>query len=470
MRINKILYLITFLLIVLVSSGYSGGWYFPEWLYRRPVIVYNTKNSDTLTDYQVRIDLPYYSNMNSDFSDIRFTDSYGVIPIHHWFQTYTLSESAKVWVKVPWIPASDTTIIYMYYGNPDAKDESNFDSTFTKNYGESGLVGLWHMDKGSGNTITDSSGQNNTGFLYPNPPGDAPQWQVDDGGQWDNRNDVKFSWGSCLDFDGVNDYVEVPPSPSLDLPFEFTVEAWFLVNSFGKTPAWGGIVDKGTAWDRNYGIYITVNGNISYFTHNSGGEICVEYPASIDTNKWYHVGITANGSLLRGYLNGNFVDSITAGGPYTTYDTVPVSMGRRKYYSDLHLNGKIDEVRIYNRALCLNELKCHYERRKYTDPEPTVYIGEEETNFYISIEPDQVDSTEPGITKDYELIVINNTYTDDIVNIWSSNTRADWKIELCDSSGDTLCDHNGDGIVDTDTLESNDTTLITVKITPSPYA
>ena len=40
------------------------------------------------------------------------------------------STSAIVWVKIPTIPASGTTTIYMYYGNPSATDASNGPATF----------------------------------------------------------------------------------------------------------------------------------------------------------------------------------------------------------------------------------------------------------------------------------------------------------------------------------------------------
>ena len=48
------------------------------------------------------------------------------------------------------------------------------------------------------------------------------------------------------------------------------------------------------------------------------------------------------------------------------------------YGGSQSFSGTIDEARIYNRALTVDEIKCHYERRKYADPEPGVTIGVEE--------------------------------------------------------------------------------------------
>ncbi|MFQ6120050.1 MAG: hypothetical protein ACE5KE_09210, partial [Methanosarcinales archaeon] len=66
----------------------------------------------------------------------------------------------------------------------DVNSESDFDNTFTKDYGNSGLVALWHMDEGSGTIITDSSGNENDGILK-----NGTTFVGYDGGQWNNRSE-----------------------------------------------------------------------------------------------------------------------------------------------------------------------------------------------------------------------------------------------------------------------------------------
>jgi len=83
-----------------------------------------------LTNYQVRINVAYDSDMKTDFSDLRFTDSDGTTLLSYWVQTYTASASAIFWAKVPSILASSTKTIYMYYGNPSAGTTSNGENTF----------------------------------------------------------------------------------------------------------------------------------------------------------------------------------------------------------------------------------------------------------------------------------------------------------------------------------------------------
>jgi hypothetical protein len=97
------------------------AWWNTTWQYRRPITINNTQNPNTLTNYQVAINLTYDTNMVSDFSDIRFTwinstdDTEILIP--YWIESKVNSAWAYVWVKVPYIPASSTATIYVYYGN-----------------------------------------------------------------------------------------------------------------------------------------------------------------------------------------------------------------------------------------------------------------------------------------------------------------------------------------------------------------
>jgi len=108
----------------------STPWFNLSWTRRKAISIDNTLNPNNLVDYQVKINVNYASSMKDDFSDLRFTDSNGMTLISHWVESYVASVSAVVWVKIPNIPASDTTTIYMYYGNPSASSTSDGKATF----------------------------------------------------------------------------------------------------------------------------------------------------------------------------------------------------------------------------------------------------------------------------------------------------------------------------------------------------
>jgi len=82
-----------------------------------------------------------------NFSDIRFIYKFEskVRELPYWIENFT-NESAIVWVKVPFIPKTSNTTIYMYYGNPSAISQSNGDSVFILfDDFESGSLNKWNV-------------------------------------------------------------------------------------------------------------------------------------------------------------------------------------------------------------------------------------------------------------------------------------------------------------------------------------
>ncbi|MDI6855748.1 MAG: DUF2341 domain-containing protein [Candidatus Thermoplasmatota archaeon] len=108
----------------------KSSWVNRDWSRRRAISINNSANPNTLTEYQLKLSIPYDSDMNSDFSDLRFVDYELTTELPYWLENYVASSSANVWIKVPRIEASTTTTIYMYYGNPNATSISDPDSVF----------------------------------------------------------------------------------------------------------------------------------------------------------------------------------------------------------------------------------------------------------------------------------------------------------------------------------------------------
>ena len=98
-------------------------WYYSDWLYRRPITI-TEQSGNTLTDFQVAINITYDSNMQTDFDDLRFTyyngNSGTESEIPYWIEDKVDGSWAYVWIKVPEIPANGNATVYMYYGNPSA--------------------------------------------------------------------------------------------------------------------------------------------------------------------------------------------------------------------------------------------------------------------------------------------------------------------------------------------------------------
>ena len=197
---------------------------------------------------------------------------------------------------------------------------------------ERGLVAYYSFDDCS---AKDLSGNENDGIIY-------------------GAKCVDGKFGKALSFDGVNDYMEVPDSPSLDITDEITIEAWAYLKSTNAEA----LVAK------NENVIVT--GFWSNRTHLRLGSDTV-YGSTVTTGQWYHYIATIKdiGSYreLKIYLNGVLDVS-----KETTEDFVinsnPWTIGQEwdnGNPSDF-FNGIIDEVRIYNRALSEEEIRALYEQ------------------------------------------------------------------------------------------------------------
>ncbi len=117
--------------VIIPSSGYGSG---PAGDKYEQAITINSTNTSTLTNYQVKVTLNTQAlitagEMRSDCADIRFTDSSGNL-LQYWLEGGCNTSTTQIWVKIPSITASANTIIYLYYGSPNAVSTSNGGATF----------------------------------------------------------------------------------------------------------------------------------------------------------------------------------------------------------------------------------------------------------------------------------------------------------------------------------------------------
>ncbi|MFA5169482.1 MAG: DUF2341 domain-containing protein [Candidatus Paceibacterota bacterium] len=110
--------------------------------YRTPIMINNTPNSSTLTNYQILVTVDTASlvsagKLQSDCDDISFTDnstSYNsgdwTNKYPYWIESGCNTPTTKIWVKVDSIAALSYKSIYMYYGNLSATIASSGTNTF----------------------------------------------------------------------------------------------------------------------------------------------------------------------------------------------------------------------------------------------------------------------------------------------------------------------------------------------------
>jgi hypothetical protein len=162
-------------------------------------------------------------------------------------------------------------------------------------------------------------------------------------------------FGTAVTFDGTDDYVSVG-SPALPIG-DFTYSAWvFLDRTTGFQTLMESLDGSGGA---ELEIDVAQGGRLEIWTNNVQRFITT---ASIPMGVWTHVALTRSGSVLRAHINGVAVDpAATDGGPMN-FGSCPLLIGVDADASctgalNGYLDGRIDNVRVYSRALTDSEVQ-----------------------------------------------------------------------------------------------------------------
>jgi hypothetical protein len=199
-----------------------------------------------------------------------------------------------------------------------------------------GLVLALGFNEGGGSVVADASG-------------------LGQSGQVREAQFVAGRFGSALRFDGVNDWVTVPDSAALDLSSAMTIEAW--VNP-SVVAGWQTVLLKEGAGNMAYELYS--NNDVSrpavYFTGANGTLRSATGTAKLPANTWTHIATTYDGTNMRVYVNGVLVRTVARAGSVIA-TAGPLHIGGNEVWGGEFYSGLIDEVRIYNRALSLEEIQ-----------------------------------------------------------------------------------------------------------------
>ena len=184
-------------------------------------------------------------------------------------------------------------------------------------------------------------------------------------------------FGKAIELDGDVDYLQVSDSPELHLGKGITLEARIKLSAYSGD--WVLVAGKAVADKRNYGLWISRDGELMFQMKGLEGDCNIRRlggagdPATLNAGTWYHVAGSYDGSNGKLYVDGVEVHSDACTITPDDHDDMP-RLGFDGEYA--HLNGALDEVAIYNRALSADEIKAHAEGRVYIAQEPEVVVSE----------------------------------------------------------------------------------------------
>lgn len=207
-----------------------------------------------------------------------------------------------------------------------------------------GLMAHWKFDETSGTTAMDSGAYGYDGTLVNMA-----------GTEW-----TAGVVGGALDFDGSNDYVNLPIGVLVGNLDDCTVTGW--VNWSAEGSDWQRIFDFGNGETEN--MFLTTNTDSENFRFGMTmvgwfDEDEVQDSDELPTG-WRHVAVTMNATsgINALYLDGSLVDSNEGNRwvPSDLGETPNNYLARSNYDSDPYFQGCLDDIRIFNRALDTDEI------------------------------------------------------------------------------------------------------------------
>lgn len=223
-------------------------------------------------------------------------------------------------------------------------------------------IGAWLFDEGKGNMALDSSGNKNDGRLMNNPT-------------W-----VDGKFGKALSFDGIDDYIALPPI-TINNWKGLTIMAWVWLNLLPN--------ELPTSYNEIFGTKQDLvdmygdRGNNEFrvkVTTTAGAERPGIPTAQLKKNQWLHIAGVFDGPAgkMQIYMNGQLIDTHNLSGVIngTQNSAIGAQGDPNGPFTDFH-NGLIDEVALFNVALTEKDLLTIMNKglKDYLGVASVVYYG-----------------------------------------------------------------------------------------------
>lgn len=240
---------------------------------------------------------------------------------------------------------------------------------------EEGLAGYWKLDESSGTSAADASGNASTGTLT----------NMEDPGDW-----VAGQVGPyALDFDGTNEYLSVTDPASGVLDFDvrgtgggqdlLTLTGWFNRDTFANDHT---VVAKKNDQSTGIGYIVWIDGTddrlwVQLYGDNAVAST-IASSRTFTATGWHHFAVViglepTGGDQPQIYIDGTNDSDLGTGSGYQHYvwDMSNALAFRIAAESDAGnpFDGKIDEVRVYHRALSAEEVALLYRETHPDDPD-----------------------------------------------------------------------------------------------------
>lgn len=212
-----------------------------------------------------------------------------------------------------------------------------------------GLIAYYSCDQATGATLPDLSGNNNNATLVTGTGGSG------------GTSFATGKTGNALVLTAAADGYATLPARILADACEATVATWVKINTqVNYQRVW----DFG--WDTTVYMYLTTSDaarmprfGIS-IAGNGSHELGIDGQPALPVGEWHHLAVVLGPSGVALYIDGQLggFDASIALRPADLGGTPNNYIGRSQFSADAYLDGAIDELRIYNRALSPQEIQA----------------------------------------------------------------------------------------------------------------
>lgn len=226
--------------------------------------------------------------------------------------------------------------------------------------GGAGIYAQYHLNESSGTNVDDASPNNRDGTTINMEDSD-----------W-----VAGKLNNCLQFDGINEYVNCGDIGNFERTDPFSLECWIKTTDAGNACLLTKALWDGSTY-RGYILTLSAGKLRVYLVHDTGANEWIDIITNVTVNDdtYKHVVVTYDGSSLASgltiYING--ISQIVVVnkdllGSNTILSTANFQISGRGGANEL-FEGQIDEVVVYNTELSVAEVEARYNSGSGTEDE-----------------------------------------------------------------------------------------------------
>ena len=297
-----------------MMSTPAAAWWQKDWKYRKQVTIDTTSTGVNVSGPVGRtLVLVRLHNGNFTFTDalengadLRFVDSDDKTPMPYHIESFDPKAGlATVWISVAALNGGEKKQIWLYFGNANSPVGEDVKGSFDPDY-----MAAYHFSEGAGTPVEDKTANGNNATNAPA--------SIED-------NAIIGHGGHFVGQGGV----VVNPTPSLAMtagaPFTFT--AWVKPDQLAGDQQ---VFSRGQ-------MIIGVSGGMPYVALGGARAAAT---APVKQGDWTHIGVIADGTTLKIYVNG-----VEAGAASVALPAIdgPITIGGA-------FTGAIDEVRLSKSA------------------------------------------------------------------------------------------------------------------------